>query len=495
MLGAVFDFMATVRDSQPPQDCYGPAPMVAFDSLELSPALIAVVGELGYTALTPIQAQCIPHLLAGKDLIGQSKTGSGKTAAFALPILQRIDMGQRTLQALVLCPTRELAAQVAREIRTLGRRHPGLQVLTVSGGEPVRSQVNALERGVHIVVGTPGRIVDHLKRGTLPLQAAQIAVLDEADRMLDMGFADSMQVILDALPSSRQTAMFSATYPKTIASLSRAHQRDAVRVTIDAEGPAEEIQQLAVKTEGSSRLATLLWVLDRYPHESALIFCNLKTMVREVAASLATAGVSVDCLHGDLEQFHRDRVVAMLRNGSLRAVVATDVAARGLDIEGLDLVVNYDLPTQTEVYVHRIGRTGRAGKPGLSVSLLTHGERDRLAAIERHTTARVERLVRPAQDNRTLAELEAAVARPAAMDTVLISGGRKDKVRPGDILGALTGDAGGLAASDVGKIEIHPGLSYVAVAAAVSTRAVMSLNNGRIKGRRFRASFATRFKP
>ncbi|MEM6996968.1 MAG: ATP-dependent RNA helicase DbpA [Myxococcota bacterium] len=468
--------------------------MAAFDALALSPALIAVVGELGYTALTPIQQQCIPLLLAGKDVIGQSKTGSGKTAAFALPILQRLDVASRALQAIVLCPTRELAAQVAREIRTLGRRHAGLQVLTVSGGEPLRAQVGALERGVHVVVGTPGRIVDHLRRGTLPLHDAQIVVLDEADRMLDMGFAEAMQVILEALPATRQTAMFSATYPQAIASMSHAHQREAVRVTVDAEGPAEEIEQLAVTTEPGDKLATLLWVLDRHPHESVLVFCNLKRTVRELAASLATAGVSVDCLHGDLEQFHRDRVVAMLRNGSLRAVVATDVAARGLDIAGLDLVVNYDLPAQSEVYVHRTGRTGRAGRPGLSVALLEHGERRRLAAIERHTGASVERVVRPPTDDRDLAALGAAVARPAAMDTVLISGGRKDKVRPGDILGALTGEAGGFDATDIGKIEIHPGLSYVAVAAGVSRRAVMSLNNGRIKGRRFRASFATRFK-
>ena len=464
----------------------------AFSSLALSPTLLAVVGELGFEAPTPIQAQGIPVLLAGKDLIGQSKTGSGKTAAFALPILHQLDLAQRKVQALILCPTRELSAQVAREIRKLGRKSPGLQVLVVSGGEPVRPQASALQRGVHIAVGTPGRVLDHLRRGTLELGGVRTAVLDEADRMLDMGFADDMDTIMAALPESRQTALFSATFPRTIEAMSRSHQRDAVRITVDEEGPATEIHQLAITADPDDKLRALYWVLDKYPHESALVFCNLKTTVAEVAGALHSDGVSADCLHGDLEQFHRDRVMAMLRNRSLRVVVATDVAARGLDVVGLDLVVNYDMPPQSEVYVHRIGRTGRAGKTGLSVALVTPREKDKLVSLEQRTGSQIERVRRG--DDRDITTLAQAITGPAAMDTILISGGRKDKIRPGDILGALTGEAGGLKADDVGKIEIHDRLAYVAVSRLNSQNAVKALNEGRIKGRRFRASFAVRFK-
>ncbi len=459
-----------------------------FASLDLSPALLAVVQELGYTTPTPIQVESIPVLLAGKDLIGQSKTGSGKTAAFALPILQSLDLSSRSLQALIVCPTRELSEQVAREARKLGRKHDGLVVLTLTGGKPFAPQSDSLARGVHIVVGTPGRLLDHLTRGTIDPSGVATVVLDEADRMLDMGFQADMEKILEALPKKRQTVLFSATFPKTIEAISRTHQKNAVRVTIDDGEQPAEIRQLTLLAERDQKLSTLYWALAEYAHESALIFCNLKATIAEVERELASSGASVDSLHGDLDQFERDQVLARFRNQSVRLLIATDVAGRGIDVEDLDLVINYELPTQPEIYVHRVGRTGRAGKEGLAVSLATSRDKAKLREIEELTGSVIERVKRDVRADPGLVAHAKAFARPAPMDTILISGGRKDKVRPGDILGALTGDAGGLQGADIGKIEIQDRLSYVAVSRAVSRAAVTALNTGRIKGRRFRAT-------
>ncbi|MEE8106117.1 MAG: ATP-dependent RNA helicase DbpA [Planctomycetota bacterium] len=458
----------------------------SFGSLALSPSLVAVARELGYEQMTPIQAQGIPPMLAGKDLIGQAKTGSGKTVAFALPILEAVTLDRRHVQALVLCPTRELSAQVASVIRRLGRKHDGLGVLVVSGGQPVRPQIAALTRGIHVAVGTPGRVLDHLGRKTLNLSRVKIAVLDEADRMLDMGFADDMEKILHRLPKWRQTALFSATFPESIEAICRSHQKDAVRVTVDEPGDeTPQIRQRVLAVDAKDKLRALYAVLAEHQPDSALVFCNQKTTVADLATSLARAGVSTDCLHGDLEQFERDRVMATFRNQSVRVLVATDVAARGIDVEDLDLVVNFDLPNKPDVYIHRIGRTGRAGKVGLAVSLATQRNERAVAAIEERIGAPLERMTLDTTDNRTAAQLAKQIARPAKMDTIHIAGGRKDKVRPGDILGALTGEAGGLKGSDIGNIEILDRRSYVAVASSVSQKAVKSLQNGRIKGRRF----------
>ncbi|MBI3541859.1 MAG: ATP-dependent RNA helicase DbpA [Deltaproteobacteria bacterium] len=455
--------------------------MTDFASLKLSPALVEVTRELGFERLTPIQEQSIPLLLEGRDLIGQSKTGSGKTAAFALPILERLKLDERRLQALVLCPTRELCTQVAREVRKLGRRHSGLQVVILAGGMPIGPQLDALERGVHVAVGTPGRVLDHLSRNDQGLMRVETVVLDEADRMLDMGFREDMESILSATSTQRQTVLFSATFPRSIEELSSAFQKKPARVTIeDDAGPAPSIRQIAYETDDKKR--ALLWLLQKEKPESAIVFCNLKATVAELDAALADEGLSTACLHGDLEQADRDRVMAKFRNRSVRVLIATDVAARGIDIESLDLVCNFDLPKQPDVYVHRIGRTGRAGKTGLAVSLATRGEGYKLKAIEEFTGGAIERASAGSVDRLD----EATVAATAAMETLFIGGGRKDKVRPGDILGALTGEAGGLDGSKIGKIEIHDRFSYVAVARDVAKIALERLRNGRIKGRKFR---------
>jgi ATP-independent RNA helicase DbpA len=468
-----------------------------FRSLSLSAALLQVVDELGFTKLTEIQAQAIPVLLARRDLIGQSQTGSGKTAAFALPILEQLRVDrQRVLQALVLCPTRELCAQVARETRRLGRRHAGLQVLTVAGGEPLRAQTYALERGVQIVVGTPGRVLDHLRRGSLQLQHLSTLVLDEADRMLDMGFQADMEQILECTPTTRQTVFFSATFPRSIETMSANYQRDPVRVTIaDSARERPAIRQWYVEVEQPNKLAALRRLLHQHAHEAALIFANLKVSVAEVEQALTEAGISAAGIHGDLFQSDRDRVLAMFRNGSTRVLVATDVAARGIDVENLDLVINFDLPTRFDVYLHRIGRTGRAGKAGVAISLVTSRERTRVTALEEALNVSLERLPREPdaaasarEDDAAGPQPTAAAAQQAAMETLRISGGRKQKVRPADILGALTGEAGGLAGAEIGKIEIHDHFSYVAVAKRVSQQAHRGLSEGRIKGRRFQVA-------
>ncbi len=466
-----------------------------FAALDLPAPLLRAVDELGFPTLTPVQARALPPLLAGRDLVGRARTGSGKTVAFGLPLLTRVDLGRRRPQALVLCPTRELGAQVATTLRTLGRHLPGLRVLLVSGGQPGGPQRRALEEGVHVLVGTPGRVRDHLDRGAFDPRHLRVAVLDEADRMLDMGFAPDVEQILAALPAERQTMFFSATFPRSIADMSEAWQRDPVHVVVEetAEAPAT-LRQVACAVE--DKPAALLALCRAHPGPT-LVFANLKATAAALAEDLRRAGVAAAYIGGDLEQRDRDRVLAMLRNKSLAALVATDVAARGLDVDELALVVNVDLPGAPESYVHRVGRTGRAGRAGLAVALAAPREEGKLRRYEAFSGLPIERL--------SLDDLLSSIPsllgqggfappqRPpdapagpvAPMVTLRIGGGRKDKLRPGDILGALTGDVG-LPAADVGRIEIHDHLAYVAVARDAADRAYEALASGRIKGRRFR---------
>ncbi|MCX6131421.1 MAG: ATP-dependent RNA helicase DbpA [Proteobacteria bacterium] len=457
-----------------------------FSSLGLAPALLEVIAELGFTQMTPIQAQSIPILLEGHDLVGQSKTGSGKTAAFGLPILQNLRITKRQLQALILCPTRELCAQVTREIRRLGRRFPGLSVISLAGGESVRPQITSMENGVHIAVGTPGRLLDHIKRETLDLSQLRCVVLDEADRMLDMGFRDDMEAILGEAPKNRQTVFFSATFPRSIEAMSEAFQRQPKLVSIqEAEHDTAKIEQVVYECSPEQKLQNLQGILQLHQPEAAIVFCNHKITVTELTAALSQAGASAAGLHGDLEQLDRDRVMAKLRNRSIRVLVATDVAARGIDVAGLDLVINYDLPLKPDTYVHRIGRTGRAGKTGLAISLASPRESRKLQIIEEFTGEsftrdRLEIRTQPTHKAKAIDLYQAA-----EMVTLSIGGGRKDKLRPGDILGALTGEAGGLKSEDIGKIEIHDRLAYVALNKSIAKHALECLREGRIKGRKF----------
>jgi len=450
-----------------------------FKALPLSSDLLEVIQELGYTGLTPIQAQAIPALLTGKDLVGQSKTGSGKTAAFSLPILEKINLEKKCLQAVILCPTRELANQVAREIRKLGRKKAALQVLVVCGGLPIGPQIDALWKGVHIVVGTPGRMVDLIKKNRFPMDTVRCLVLDEADQMLDMGFEEDMSVIMEELPKDRQTVFFSATFPDSIQALSKKFQWQPIRIIIEDEKEAPlDIQQSYFTTEPDEKLQMLLRILRRSDPESALIFCRLKISVAEIGAILEKEFFSVAILTGDLEQRDRDSVMARFRNGSIRVLVATDVAARGLDIEDLAMVINYDLPHDAETYVHRVGRTGRAGKSGQAISLVSAEEMIRIGEIQILTQ-------RPFDKGSLAPKNSQMRPRPAQMKTLWIGGGRKEKVRPGDLLGALTGEAGGFQKQVIGKIEIHDHCSYVAVNQDIAGTALQSLAKGRIKGQKF----------
>ena len=451
-----------------------------FADCDLTPSLLEVLSELSLQSMTPIQERAIPLLLQGRDLIGQSQTGSGKTAAFSLPLLNSINLELRSPQGLVLCPTRELCTQVAREIRKLGRRLPGLQVQILSGGQPIRPQIAAMQSGLHIAVATPGRLLDHLERKTLSLGRVKTVVLDEADRMLDMGFLEDIGKVFEWLPKQRQTVFFSATFDDQIDSVSRRFQKNPVRVTIEDEAVQSlHIEQIFYEVaDDTQKSEALRWLLLERQPAAALVFVRLRATANDLSEQLGRAGLSSDALHGDLEQFDRDRAMARFRNQSTRVLVATDVAARGLDVLDLDLVVNYDMPAQADSYIHRIGRTGRAGKSGLAISLGTTREQAKLDHYESLTGVAIER-------RGYLPESPLAAPAQALMSTLHIWGGRKDKIRPGDILGALTGELG-MSAQDVGKIEIHDRLCYVAVTASLARQAAHDLSQGHIKGRKFR---------
>lgn len=454
-----------------------------FHAMPLLPELLAVVEELHFSKLTPIQAKSLPALLAGKDLIGKAETGSGKTVAFALPLLQRVPLAVREVSALVLCPTRELSAQVARELRRLGRRLPGLVVAKLTGGTNTAEQAALLKSGAHIVVGTPGRVLDQLRRRKLRVHRVSAVVLDEADRMLDMGFKPDIDKILRALPTPRQTVFFSATFPSSIDLLSREYQVTPISVGVESvTSCVPTIRQIAIRAEPSQKRAILCKVLERYPFESALVFANLKSSVADLETMLKRLGASVASLHGDLEQFDRDRVMAKFRNASTRVLVATDVAARGIDLDALDLVINFDLPSQAEAYVHRIGRTGRAGRTGLAVSLCEPRDQMNLEAIQQLIQERIAFETLASAADPACSKLD----RNASMATLRIAAGRREKLRPGDILGALTGETARLAAEAIGKIEIHDRFSYVAIAADICIAVQNKLNEGRIKGKRFK---------
>lgn len=451
----------------------------AFDTLPLPAAQLANLNALGYRAMTPIQAQALPVALAGHDLIAQAKTGSGKTAAFAIALLERLNPRFFGCQALVLCPTRELSTQVAEEIRRLARYRDNIKVLTLCGGQPIGPQIGSLEHGAHVVVGTPGRIQDHLRKATLDLSQAGTLVLDEADRMLDMGFMEAMVAIIGGMPKDRQTLLFSATYPDDIQALSARFQRTPQRITVPSRHSGSAIEQRFYLSEPGALAEDLSRVLADQRPSAAVVFCNTKEQVRELCAWLAQRGTSALALHGDLEQRDRDQVLIRFKHGSAPLLVATDVAARGLDVENLPLVINYHLPRDPDVYVHRIGRTGRAGQHGLAVTLLLEKERFKLERLA--ADLELDASTPPA------AAIGAPLISPlkAPHLTLCIQGGRKDKLRPGDILGALTGDAG-LDGASIGKIDILDQVAFVAVARAVADKALRRLSEGKIKGRRFR---------
>jgi len=452
----------------------------AFSSLALNPQLVSNLDSLGYTAMTPIQAKSLPLILSGEDVVGQGKTGSGKTAAFGLGLLQKLDVKRFRVQALVLCPTRELADQVAKEIRRLGRSIDNIKILTLCGGMPFGPQINSLEHGAHIVVGTPGRIEEHLAKGTLKLDSVNTFVLDEADRMLDMGFQPSLDAIVDYLPDQRQTLLFSATFPEEIQAMAERVMDQPAIVKVESTHDNDSIEQLFFKVKDDERLTALRLLLLRYRPDSAVVFCNTKIECRAVAEELHNHGFSVLALHGDLEQKDRDQTLVRFANKSVSVLVATDVAARGLDIDALDAVINLHIPRDLEVHTHRIGRTGRAGSKGIACTLFSDKERHKLGKLEEYLGRKIEASPLP-----SLSLVSEPTYKPP-MATLQIDGGKKQKVRPGDILGALTGGDDGMSGNDVGKIQIYDNWSFVAIRRREIKQALRILGQGKMKGRSFR---------
>ena len=452
-----------------------------FSSLKLHPDLLRNLESLGFETMTPIQAQSLPPILAGQDVIAQGKTGSGKTAAFGLGLLSKLDTTRFEAQSLVLCPTRELADQVAKEIRRLARTTRNVKILTITGGKPFRVQAESLQHGAHMIVGTPGRVEDHLRKGTLTLESITTLVLDEADRMLDMGFQDTLDIIIEQTPKARQTLLFSATYPDEIRSIAKRVMIDPVMAKVESTHDSETIKQHFFQVgDDQDRTTALRLLLLKYRPESAVVFCNTKRDTQDVADDLRQNGFSVLALHGDLEQRDRDQTLVRFANGSISVLVATDVAARGLDIESLDAVINYHIARDAEIHLHRIGRTGRAGSTGTAYSLISDKESYKVALLQDYLQQTIVAETLP-----PMALLKESPNKPA-MATVLISAGKKQKIRPGDILGALTG-TNGIAGAKVGKINIFDMRSYVAVHIDALKPAIEKLSQGKLKGRSFRA--------
>ena len=456
----------------------------SFKTLALHPKILENLDSLGFHTMTPIQEMALPLIMEGCDLIAQAKTGSGKTAAFGLGILNKINPDNKKLHSLIICPTRELAVQVAEELRRLARLIPNFKILVITGGESEYRQLSSLEHGGHIIVGTPGRLLKFLKKGAIDLASIEFLVLDEADRMLDMGFCEEMEAIIAFTPKKKQSLLFSATFPPEIVELSEAFQVNPERLTVDSKHQKDSIRQYFINVEDHQKKnEALIKVLGNFRPESTVIFCKTKQICADVAKSLGRQGISALAFHGDLEQNERTVVLTKFSNRSCRLLVATDVAARGLDIKDLHAVINYDLPTDAEVYTHRIGRTARAGKEGLAFSFFIDREKEKLEEIENFLEIKNEYL--------KLGELKSELRFNllAPMKTMYINGGKKEKVRPGDILGALVGEAG-LLASAVGTITILDHQSYVAIDSESINKAIESLSAGKIKGRKFKVGLA-----
>ena len=451
-----------------------------FSNLPLSKEILSNLDSLGYLQMTPIQEKGLPFILANRDFIGQANTGSGKTAVFGLGILSKLDVSLLEAQALVLCPTRELAEQVCVEIRRLARFTNNIKVLALAGGTEERHKIKSLRQGAHIIVGTPGRIKKLLDKGDLKVSSLKILVFDEADRLLEMGFIDDITHIAAQTPIDRQTLLFSATFPNGIKALSASLQEDAAQVTIDSQHQQSTIKQLFFKVEDeNAKFDALMLVLGHYQPKSALIFCNSRDTCIKISNLLMRLKVDALQIHSELEQQDRTLVLTKFANKSCSVLVATDLASRGLDIKDVEAVINYELPSDHELYIHRIGRTGRAGQEGLALSLFTHKERPLLVGIGDYLKVPCETV--------PLSELKKnkVMNFKSSMTTIYISAGRKDNIRPGDILGALTGEIG-IQAKDVGQIRILEVNSYVAIDNAQVDKALKGLQAGKIKGKKFR---------
>ncbi len=461
----------------------------SFHALGLRDELLSRLQQMEFTQMTPVQAAALPSALEGKDVVAQASTGSGKTAAFALACLQRLENTKFQVQSLVLCPTRELAEQVAESFRELAKHLANTKVTTLCGGVAIGPQIGSLQHSAHVVVGTPGRVLKHLQKGTLRLQGLNALVLDEADRMLDMGFEEEIDAIFAYLPSPRQNLLFSATFPDEVAHVVKALSPYAERIDVTETELAPSIVErwchAPAQREFSARVQALGDSLRHWGGRLNLVFCNTKLDCAEVSRQLDLLGFSAVALHGDMEQHERSQTLIRFSNGSANVLVATDVAARGLDIDDVDAVFNFELPHQAEIYVHRIGRTARGGRKGVAISLVADRETSRLRDVENERGTGAMKLWRADSMDDSASKATESMPEPAVY-TLEINGGRKQKLRPGDILGTLTSSKE-LSADAVGKIDILPMVSYVAIAKEHSSTAQKLINRHKIKGRQYRA--------
>lgn len=456
----------------------------SFKTLPLNPKILQNLDSLGFSAMTPIQAEALPFILSGEDLIAKAKTGSGKTATFGLGLLNKLVIENKRLQSLVICPTRELAVQVAEELRRLARNIPNCKILVITGGASEYQQLNSLDHGAHIIVGTPGRLLKFLKKGAIDLNDLSFLVLDEADRMLDMGFQEDMEAIISFTPKEKQTLLFSATFPPEIEELGANILNNPKKVEVDSKHEKNIIKQTFVEVnDHREKSEALLRILGDYKPASTVVFCKTKQICADVAKFLSREGISALPIHGDLEQNERTVVLTKFSNHSCLVLVATDVAARGLDIKDLEAVVNFDLPQDADVYTHRIGRTARAGKIGLAFTFFVGYEKEKCLEIENYLETENEYKMMDDLSADSRFDLI------APMKTLYINGGKKDKIRPGDILGALVNVAG-LTASQVGNITILDRQTYVAVEASVARQTISKLAGEKIKGLKFKVGEA-----
>ena len=514
-----------------------------FDEMNLQAPVLRAVSEMGFEEMTPIQAEAIPVVMEGKDVIGQAQTGTGKTAAFGIPLLQIVNPKSRALQAVVLCPTRELAIQVAEELRKLAKFMHGIKILPIYGGQDISKQIRSLKGGVQIIIGTPGRVMDHMRRHTLKMDQVRMITLDEADEMLNMGFREDIETILKELPEERQTLLFSATMPKPILDITKKYQKNAVTVkVVKKELTVPKIEQYYYEVRPNTKLEVLCRLLDMYDPKLSLVFCNTKKQVDELVSALQLRGYFAEALHGDLKQVQRDRVMETFRSGKTDILVATDVAARGIDVDDVEAVFNYDIPQDEEYYVHRIGRTGRAGRTGQAFSFVVGKEMFKLKDIMRFCKTKIHlqpipslndvtaiktekildkicdvienedledmmRIIEERVNECEITSLEVAAAflklqmgdgdasleqgagvefgdtgAQAGMVRLFINLGKKQKVRPGDILGAIAGETG-MPGKLIGSIDMYDKYTFVEVPREHAAEVIQVMKHAKIKGK------------
>jgi ATP-independent RNA helicase DbpA len=447
--------------------------MISFKELTLPSEVLSNLSKLGYTHPTPIQEKAIPLIIKGKDIIAKAKTGSGKTLGFALPLILKLDENEHFPQALIIAPTRELSEQIAGECRKLAQYKKDVKIITLYGGTSLTRQVTSLEKGADIIVGTPGRLLDHFSRETIHLGQIKTLILDEADRMLDMGFADDILKLVSNLPKQRQSLLFSATYPENIDKLTKVILKNPIEIKIESEKEKIDIKEYVYSVDDKDK--ALITTLQHFQTALAIVFCNTKAKTVEVSTMLDEKGFDIATLNGDLEQYERQEMLLQFANTSLPILVATDLAARGLDIKDVDIVINYDVPMKSEDYTHRIGRTGRANKSGLAVSLCDEYGLQKLSEIKPELKSTTINNLRPNKN----------FYLQGSVQTLCIDGGKKKKIRAGDILGTLCKDIG-IENKKIGKINVYATHSYVAIDKSVVKKAFDGLKNGKIKGKKLR---------